>query len=201
MINKNNIAWVILASGISIALCFWAIGKAIIPGIGIACGILIGTIATVSWIVPIAGTALTVCSGVGATYLIVKIFKQASKKPFEWLVPILAILLGVIVELCKEAYEAEPIRRIIFAGVTALLFLIGGLLWKKRKIGWCIMGTIIYFLPPLMVYGLYIQKKSLGFFEGLITIPGNIVIAITTFLVILGLTAFLAFNLEKEGYS
>jgi hypothetical protein len=106
--------------------------------VGIASTIISGGIAATafsSWVIPAASVGLVITGGATGTILLVKVVKEAKKKPFEWTLPILAIISGLVIDTCKELYQIDnPIIRIIYGASVAGLYLLGGILWTQKVV-------------------------------------------------------------------
>src|SRR5260370_33897560 len=94
-------------------------------------GVIIST--TYAWVIPAAGAGLAATGGASVIILMVKFVKYGKKNPYEWAMPVLAILSGIVIDTCKELYSENGIIRIIYSGCVALLFLLASIFWKQRK--------------------------------------------------------------------
>ena len=200
-------SWAAILVGAGVALVgFGWCCKLAIPAFGAAVGIavavisggLVGSGIVASWVVPVASAGLAIGGGAGGLYILVKVVKSASKKPFEWILPVLSVFSGFIVDLCKEVYAGDAILRIAFGAITVAVFLGGGLLWRTRRASNCIMGTFLYLLPPSLVLLQFSQRSQKTLPESIGEVPTNEWFAVAGLLMILMVVAFLSFSLKDE---
>lgn len=116
------------------------------------------------WGVPLVSAGLAIGGGAAGIYVLNLVVKGAKKNPYEWTLPILAIISALIIDTCKELYSDNAIIRIFFGTSVAGLYLLGGILWrqKKRNFKWFIVkaiSIIIFLLPPIFIYLSYLKKS------------------------------------------
>lgn len=131
--SENNGYSIVAIIAIGLAFGLGLAGLGI--GIGLAIAVVKGQIiSSVQWVVPVSTVALTGGLTVGVTMITVRGFKQAVKEPYYWLIPILAIFSGSIVDLCKEIYPTNnKIIKAIFGTITLLLFLQEEFFGNKKR--------------------------------------------------------------------
>jgi hypothetical protein len=203
--RPTSIVAIGVAAGIVLLAFGWLL-KLVIPAIGAAIGIaatiigggIVGSGAVASWVVPAAGAGIALVGGAGGLIILVKVIEKASNSPYEWIMPILAILSAFIIDLSKEIYQADEIVRLAFGTATTAVFFVGGLLWKKKRISNRILGTILYLLPPSLVLAQSIHGKPGSLKEILANVPFHTWMTIGGLLLILILVAGLSFVLKDE---
>jgi energy-converting hydrogenase Eha subunit C len=153
---------VIIAIGIAAAAVIaglgWGLGqllKFLCIGIGIAASIIAGTTAVgtviASWVIPATATGLGAAGIFVTATVLFNVTVKVKKKPYEWLVPLLGVFSGFLINLSKEYYFDVPIAKIIFATISALLVVVGGVLFKKKRISYKVIALFLFFAPPLTI--------------------------------------------------
>lgn len=153
----------ILAYGLALAVVIVAFGYSmrwVIPalgaGFGIGASIVQNGIGGIggysSWVVQAGAVGLVTGAVVALIFLVLKIVKSASHEIYLWLLPVLALLAGLCVDLCKDFYPNLPLMRIIFGAETIAVFVLGGLWWKRYGLLNKIAGTILVLTSPLFIF-------------------------------------------------
>ncbi len=193
------IALAILAGGISTQWLVPALGA----GFGIATTIIskgiTGAGSDYSWVIPAGAGGLALIGGVAVVFLLMKIVKRATGQPYLAVLPLLAMLAGFCVDMCKDFYPNYPLVRIGFGAVTSGIFVMGGLWWRRYGLLNKIAGTFLILLSPAVILA---HGVSTGIDQGLALALGNVTtqswIALGGLLAILILTGLLAFTLGEE---
>jgi hypothetical protein len=152
----------VLAYGGAIALAIVAVGistqwliPALAAGFGIATNIISKGILTPGseyyWVIPVGAGGLALIGGVAVVFLLIKIVKQASGQLYLAVLPLLGVLAGFCVDLCKDFFPNDPLVRIGFATVATCLFVLGGLWWRRYGLLNKIAGTFLMLLSPLVI--------------------------------------------------
>jgi len=190
------------------------IAKLIIPAIGVAVGLAgqilkagiagaIGAGVLPAVLVPIATTSVTVVAISITVKVLTGLAEKAKRHPYEWILPVLAILGGFITDIAKEftfwKIKEEGLEKAVLGAFTAVTFLLGGLLWKDggplRKIG----GVILFLLSPAWILLVSLSRHpghSLS--ELLRGVEGSTWVAVGALLGVLLLAAFFAFVFREE---
>jgi hypothetical protein len=152
----------VLAYGGAIALAIVAVGistqwliPALAAGFGIATNIISKGILTPGseyyWVIPVGAGGLALIGGVAVVFLLIKIVRQASGQLYLAVLPLLGVLAGFCVDLCKDFFPNDPLVRIGFATVATCLFVLGGLWWRRYGLLNKIAGTFLMLLSPLVI--------------------------------------------------
>ena len=219
MKNENE-GWIIIAWGLAIGLGLVGLGlclKFVLPAlgamVGIATTIIGGGIVSMKWVVPVASVGLAATGTATGVILLVKVVKEAKKKPFEWALPILAIVSGLVIDTCKELYQTDnSFIRIIYGASVSGLFLLAGILWTQNiiKIKWLdklvkvksfstkIVSGILFLTPPFLIYLRYCQTANKKLIEGFNDIPSHIFFAIILLIVFLILVTILSWIFKDD---
>jgi hypothetical protein len=170
----------IVAMGIGAGGVLWGIAQ-ILPAIANFFGILIMAIGTTvglgfaaattgfatagsiaSWL-PMAATVGVAATGASATFLVVvKIVEKGKEKPYDWLLPALALLAVFFVDLTKDALLATVTERAIYAMATAIFTIGGGFLLMQRRFAVRLAGFALPFLPSIVIWLMLIQQKQIN---------------------------------------
>jgi hypothetical protein len=193
----------VLAYGGAIALAIFAVGistqwliPALAAGFGIATNIISKGILTPGseyfWVIPVGAGGLALIGGVGVVFLLIKIVRQARGQLYLSVLPLLAVLAGFSVNLCKDFF---PLVRIGFAAVATCLFALGGLWWRRFGILNKIAGTFLMLLSPLVILAHGVSENigagGWGAALGKVTAQSWIALGgLFTLLVLIGLLAF-----------
>lgn len=201
----------VLAYGAAIALAIFAVGIStqwLIPalgaGFGIATTIISKGILTPgsehSWVIPIGAGGLALFGGVAVVFLLIKIVRQASGQLYLAVLPLLGVLAGFSVNLCKDFFPNDPLVRIGFAAVATCLFVLGGLWWRRYGLLNKIAGTFLILLSPLVIlaHGVSENIGAGGWGAALGKVTAQSWIALGGLLTLLVLIGLLAFTLGDE---
>jgi hypothetical protein len=130
--------------------------------------------------------------GVRSVYAIVQ---KAKQKPYEWALPVLAIIAGLVIDTCKEIYDSKnEFVRAIYAAAVAGIFLLGGILWEQKKLkikynGARIIAIFCFLLPPSLIYVKYAQECGMPLSRAYQSIPSHLAWSIVVLLIMLGAIA------------
>lgn len=201
----------VLAYGGAIALAIFAVGIStqwLIPalgaGFGIATTIISKGILTPgsehSWVVPIGAGGLALFGGVAVVFLLIKIVRQARGQLYLAVLPLLGVLAGFSVNLCKDFFPNDPLVRIGFAAVATCLFVLGGLWWRRYGLLNKIAGTFLMLLSPLVIlaHGVSENIGEGGWGDALGKVTAQSWIALGGLFALLVLVGLLAFTLGDE---
>lgn len=141
--------------------------------------------------------------------------KKAEHDPYKWLVPIMGILAAFIIDVFKEVIAKLPGQHVdsvgenivtaCIAGITAIIYIAGGFLWRQEFKGWKIwmvrIVAIILFLAPLLVaYLWYITSHSNAELIHCITsLQLEVIIPIAAFLVLFIITVVISFVYRNKS--
>jgi len=195
----------VLAYGVAIALAIVAGGIStqwLVPALGAGFGIATNIISKgivagstdYSWVVPAGAAGLALIGGVGVVLLLIRIVKQAKGQLYLAVLPVLAVLAGFCVDLCKDFYPNYPLVRIGFGAVTSAVFVMGGLWWRRYGLLNKIAGTFLILLSPLVILAHGVSTsidQGLGIALGAVTAQSWIaILALFAILIAIGLLAF-----------
>ncbi len=184
----------IIAIGIAVGFGLTGLGFLLYYVISALGAIISGALATVTvstGVITATGVGVAAAGGGTGVFLLVKVVKEADKKPFVWALPILAIVSGLVIDTCKELYMTDNnFIRIIYGSSVSGMFLLGGILWKQKKVKfkWIstkIISVIFFLIPPALIYIRYCQSVGKNLLEGFNTIPVHIIGAIAMLIVFL----------------
>ena len=193
------IAAAIVAGGISTQWLVPALGA----GFGIATTIITKGIAGAgsdySLVVPAGAAGLVLIGGVAVVLLLISMVKRASGQLYLTVLPLLGVLAGFCVDLCKDFYPEGPLVRIGFAAVTTGIFVLGGLWWRRYGLLNKIAGSLLILIAPLVILA---HGVSNNLDQGLSAALGNVTmqswIAFAGLFALLVVTGLLAFTLGDE---
>lgn len=200
----------VLAYGGAIALAIVAVGistqwliPALAAGFGIATNIISKGILTpgseYSWVISTGAGGLALIGGVAVVFLLIKIVRQASGHLYLAVLPLLGVLAGFSVDLCKDFFPNDPLVRIGFAAVATCLFVLGGLWWRRYGLLNKIAGTFLMLLSPLVILAHGVSENiDQGWGAALGKVTAQSWIALGGLLAILVLIGLLAFTLGDE---
>jgi hypothetical protein len=200
----------VLAYGGAIALAIFAVGistqwliPALAAGFGIATNIISKGILTpgseYSWVISIGAGGLALIGGVAVVFLLIKIVRQARGHLYLAVLPLLGVLAGFSVDLCKDFFPNDPLVRIGFAAVATCLFVLGGLWLKRYGLLNKIAGTFLMLLSPLVILAHGVSENiDQGWGAALGKVTTQSWIALGGLLAILVLIGLLAFTLGDE---
>lgn len=171
---------VIAALGLAIAAVLWGAAQLIAPildgiavlikAIGAAGGIAVATATTgfatagtvAPWLAPAAAGSLA-AAGAGATYIVLhKVVEKGKEQPYEWLLPALGLLAIFFVDLTKDGLFPTFTERAIYALVTGLCTIGGGILLLNKRIAVRILGVWLPFAPTVVVWASLVREQQLA---------------------------------------
>ena len=159
----------ILATGAAVAGGLVGLGycfKIILPVLGTSFGLAIATATTglatagavASWVAPFAAAGVAATGTVLTVHLLVKVAEEVQDKPYEWTLPLIGAIAGVLVNVSKDLVFQNAAMRLLFGGITALWIVVAGALYKRRGWRWKCSAILLYLLPPLYVLGWKVSK-------------------------------------------
>jgi len=148
--------------GLGLKLALPALGA----GIGLAIAIASGGVAVAgqvaSWALPVGAVALAGAGAGTAVIVLARVVRGAAERPFEWLLPVLSVGSGLLVEVSREFYPGDALRRILFGATSSLLMAGGGVLWHRgRALPRCVAAGL-WALPPVIVLAHSAASRGLG---------------------------------------
>jgi uncharacterized membrane protein YccC len=200
----------VLAYGVAIALAIFAAGLStqwLVPALGAGFGIattiiskgIAGGSMDYTWVIPAGAGGLALIGGVAVVFLLIRIVKQAKGQLYLAVLPVLAVLAGFCVDLCKDFYPNYPLVRIGFGAVTSAIFVMGGLWWRRYGLLNKIAGTFLILLSPLVILAHGVNTSiDQGLGIALSTVTTQSWIAILGLFAILLTVGLLAFTLGEE---
>jgi hypothetical protein len=207
---KDN-PWLVLAWATGIAIVIAAAGWAlfaIIQAIGIAIGtagaLINEGIKLTSGMAWWAGLGLTLAGLSTTVVVVIKVFQKAEANPYAWAAPILAIVSGFVIDMCKELYDTDSsTMRMVYGGCATGMFLIGSFLWNQKKVGWHLfaarlVASLFFLLPPFMIYLQHIKNTRSSFLEGYKDIPVTTALSIGIFLLFVVVLAYIAWAFDAR---
>ena len=202
----------VLAYGGAIALAIFAVGIStqwLVPALGAGFGIATNIISKgisspggdYSWVIPAGAGGLALIGGVAVVFLLMRIVKRASGQLYLTVLPLVAVLAGFLVDMCKDFYPDLPFVRIGFGAVTCGIFVLGGLWWRRYGLLNKIAGSFLILLSPFVILA---HGVSGSIDQGLSTALGKVAteswIALGGLIALFILTGLLAFTLGEELY-
>ncbi|HEX3672561.1 MAG TPA: hypothetical protein VHT92_12730, partial [Candidatus Cybelea sp.] len=152
-----------------IGVVIWAVavyaGPIIVPAFGLAFHLAVygitgaaGTVGGVSlWFLSLATLGIAMTGTALSIRVLIKITPVAEKNLYGWGLPLLSILSGFCVELCRDFspsfFGHSEFGRTLFAFATGLLFFMAGLLVKQKTTLTTISGILLFALAPLTIIG------------------------------------------------
>jgi len=200
----------VLAYGVAIALAIVAGGittQWLVPALGAGFGIATTIISKglaeagkdYSWVVPAGAAGLALIGGVAVVLLLMRIVKKARGHLYVAVLPLLAVLAGFCVDMCKSFYPNDPLVRIGFAAVTSCLFALGGLWWRRYGLLNKIAGALLMLIAPLVIVAHGVSNNlNQGLSIALGSVTAESWVALGGLVTILILTGLLAFTLGEE---
>jgi len=200
----------VLAYGVAIALAIVAGGittQWLVPALGAGFGIATTIISKglaeagkdYSWVVPAGAAGLALIGGVAVVLLLMRIVKKARGQLYVAVLPLLAVLAGFCVDMCKSFYPNDPLIRIGFAAVTSCLFALGGLWWRRYGLLNKIAGALLMLIAPLVIVAHGVSDNlNQGLSIALGSVTAESWVALGGLVTILILTGLLAFTLGEE---
>ena len=92
---------------------------------------------------PLAGAALVV--------VLVKAVKEAASEPYEWVVPLLGIVGGLMLDVAKEFGIHNEMVKIAVTTVIAFLVVVAGACWKSSNTSWKFVAVLLLSIPPAAI--------------------------------------------------
>ena len=200
----------VLAYGVATALAIVAVGIStqwLVPALGAGFGIATNIISKgigssageYTWVIPAGAGGLALVGGVAVVLLLMKIVKRATGQPYIAVLPLVAVLAGFCVDMCKDFYPDLPLVRIGFGALTSAIFVMGGLWWKRYGLLNKIAGTFLILLSPFVILAHGVSGRI---DQGLTTALDNVAIqswiALGGLIALLILIGLLAFTLGEE---
>lgn len=181
---------VILAIGVAVGIA----GSIIAHGLGSAVG------ATLAWwLVSAAAISVTATVTVGSIWIFAGVTERVRRNPYNWALPVLALVAGLFVDLCKSftpfhIVDSE-LGRIAVGALTSALFVIAGILWQRPGlIQW--IAALLFLVPPIaLLVSQYDDRAPHGFLNSLDAATEVTVLALVVLLV---LTMSLAWALRDR---
>jgi hypothetical protein len=128
-----------------------ALGEAAALAIGAATAGVATAAPIASWVAPVAGVGVAATGAATVIVVLVKAAKEAAREPYEWTVPLLGILGGLVLDLAKEYGVSNPILRTGLTAVIAFLVVVAGACWKTGDWVWKTVAVILLLSPPVAV--------------------------------------------------
>ena len=101
-----------------------------------------------AWVAPVASAGIAAAGAGTVIVVLVKAARKAAKEPYEWTVPLLGILGGLLLDLAKGyGFESEFMQAILTA-LVAFLVVVAGACWKTNDWRWRTVAIILLLLPP-----------------------------------------------------
>ena len=202
----------VLAYGAAIALAIVAAGIStqwLVPALGAGFGIATNIIskgigsagADYSWVIPAGAGGLALIGGVAVVLLLIRIVKRASGQLYLTVLPLIAVLAGFLVDMCKDFYPDLPLVRIGFGAVTCGIFVLGGLWWRRFGLLNKIAGTLLLLITPFVILAHGVSNSmDQGLSTALAQVATQSWIAIGGLVALLILIGILAFTLGEDLY-
>ncbi len=197
------IAVAIFLSGIGVLCYFVLLGVHHLVGSTLT----FGTAATAA--LPLLEAGGGIAAAVYSIKVVVNQINKAERDPYKWLVPVLGIFAAFIIDVFKEVIVKidqgtnglkESIVTACIAGIIAIMYFFGGLLWRTAT-GWLLrLVAIIFFLSPLLVaYLWFISGHSNDELMALMSpVNWEVVIPICIFLALFIVTVIISFAYRNK---
>jgi hypothetical protein len=209
-VGASSNATLVFTYGIILVLLLLVAGYAtqwVIPalgaGVGIASTIISHGISSVerydSWVIPVGAAGMAAIGGVAVVLLLVGLVKKAAGKPYLVALPVLGVLAGFAVDMCRDFYPNAPLARFAFSALSGALLVVAGLWW--RRFGWLnkLAGALVMVSPLLVMVGHALSPAiSQGFSAALGQVSIQGWLAMGGLLVTLLVTGILAFAMRNE---
>jgi hypothetical protein len=129
----------------------------IITAIGLAGGLIAGSVALAGtiapWVLPAASVGLA-AGGAAATLVVgAKVVDEIKTKPFQWIAPILGVLATFVTNFTKELFPISGVARAALGATIGALAVGSGILWKQPGKLPKVLAGLMTLLPPGL--GLY----------------------------------------------
>lgn len=162
----------ILAIGVAFGAGFVGLGyclKIAVPVLATSLGLAIATATTglatgavATWVAPVAAAGIAATGTVLTVHLLVKVADHAKEKPYEWTLPLLGAIAGVLVNLSQDIVFQKPAVRLLFSGIAALWIVVAGALYGRKDLRWKCSAILLYLLPPLCVLGWQLSESNVS---------------------------------------
>jgi len=176
------VAGIVIVTPLLCWVLFWGIAH-LLPAIGVMIGLAVAVSTTglatagavASWTVPVASVALAVAGGSALVVVLVKAGKEAASEPFEWLVPLLGILGGLMLDVAKEFGIHNEMVKIAVTTVIAFLVVVAGACWKSPNTSWKLVAVFLLIIPPAAILVREIDASAASrLSEALYSIPPGV---------------------------
>jgi hypothetical protein len=206
----SSTASLVLTYGLILVLLLLVAGYAtqwVIPalgaGVGIATTIISHGMSSIerydSWVIPVGAAGMAAIGGVAVVLLLVGLTRKFAGQPYLVGLPVLGVLAGFSVDMCKDFYPNAPLVRFAYSALTGALLVVAGLWW--RRFGWLnkLAGALVMVSPLLVMFGHAISPGISQGFEAAVTqVSLQSWLAIGGLLVTLFVTSILAFAMRNE---
>jgi len=207
-IKENPLLLLALAIGIplGIAAALWGIAQ-IFVAIGTAAGIVVGMFSAGPalggvveiWATRTAAFGLAAGGGAIAYKTVVNVTQQVKNDTFAWTLPIIAILVGLLVEIDKEFYATNPIIKHFLSAVFASIMLVGGYLFTKKSKVVKVCAFLLMLLPPIVIFLIIVSNHSAEVLNGFSVISAWQWFTIISIICLTILIALLGTYVEKNS--
>lgn len=171
-------ASLVLAYGIAITAVLWGLSlllpalgqflvilwQGLLAGVGLGIAAATTGFATAGivseWVPKVASVGLATGGASATIYVVNRIVHVAKRNPYEWILPSLGLLAVFCVDLTKDLLIANAVERALYALVTGLLTIGGGLLLMQKAIGLRAIGFILPFIPSVAVWLLLLRSSA-----------------------------------------
>jgi hypothetical protein len=129
-----------------------SLGEAIALAIAAATAGVATAAPIAAWVAPAAGLGIAATGAATVFIVLVKAAKEVRKDPYEWTVPLLGILGGLVLDIAKEfAVDNNPMLKAGLTAVIAFLVVVAGALWKTKDWLWRTVAVVFLSGPPVAV--------------------------------------------------
>jgi hypothetical protein len=118
---------------------------------GLAFGGAAASAAAVPWAVPLASAGLGLTGGSVLVLVLVRAAREATKEPYDWVVPIVGIIGGLTLDVAKEFALDNALVKIVLSAAVAFLMVVAGACYKKGGIFWRAVAALLIVAPPVYV--------------------------------------------------
>jgi len=101
-----------------------------------------------AWVAPVLSVGVAAAGTGTVIVVLVKAAKEATKEPYEWTVPLLGILGGLLLDLAKGYSIKNEFLKAILTAFIAFLVVVAGACWKTKDWRWRTVAAILVLLPP-----------------------------------------------------
>lgn len=155
------------------------------------------------WALIFACACLALAGGVSLIISVIKYIKEAGKDVYNWGLPVLAAFSAVVIDMCDKYLKHLEVFRIIIGVLVAMVFLAGGIVWKKRlenaKPFYTKLGSIfILLIPPIFICVMYFQVSD----NKICSFPPDLYLPLGFYIFLSILALFLSkYSIEKKEIS